>query len=59
MRDIESSMGTSPIGRAGAVTGPAWTRLLGADLSTTVPQAWHSPQRPTHFMASQPHSLQR
>ena len=30
----------------------------GADFSTTVPQAWHSPQRPTHFTVSQPHSLQ-
>ncbi len=58
VRDRESSIGTSPIGSAGTVTGPACTLLLGADFSTTVPQAWHSPQRPTHFTASQPHSLQ-
>jgi hypothetical protein len=24
-----------------------------------VPQAWHSPQRPTHLPVSQPHSAQR
>ena len=42
----------------GAVTGPACTRLRGAARSTTVPQAWHSPQRPTHLTVSQPHSLQ-
>ena len=58
VRAWESSIGTSPIGRAGAVTGPACTRLFGAAFSTTVPQAWHSPQRPTHFIVSQPHSLQ-
>ena len=52
-------MGTSPIGRAGMLTGPAWTRLFGALRSTTVPHAWHSPQRPIHFAVSQPHSLQR
>jgi hypothetical protein len=40
------------------VTGPACTRLLGAARSTTVPHAWHSPQRPTHFAVSQPHSPQ-
>ena len=58
VRDRESSISTSPMGRAGAVTGPAWTRLFGADFSTTVPQAWHSPHRPTHLPVSQPHSLQ-
>src|SRR5690606_14236230 len=52
--------GISPIGRAGAVTavalvdGPAT-----AFASTTVPQAWHSPQRPTHLAVVQPHSVQR
>jgi hypothetical protein len=28
-------------------------------LDTTVPHAWHSPQRPTHLTLCQPHSVQR
>ena len=40
------------------MTGPACTLLFGVARSITVPQAWHSPQRPTHFAASHPHSLQ-
>ncbi|GAB4084544.1 hypothetical protein GCM10028784_11740 [Myceligenerans cantabricum] len=36
-----------------AVLGPAWA---GAE-SVTEPQAWHSPQRPTHFTVVQPHSV--
>src|SRR5690606_11755113 len=36
------------------VDGPAT-----AFASTTVPHAWHSPQRPTHFTVVQPHSVQR
>ena len=32
---------------------------VGAAISSTVPQAWHSPQRPTHLAAVQPHSVQR
>jgi len=32
-----------------------WT----APTSLIVPQAWHSPQRPTHLIADQPHSEQR
>jgi hypothetical protein len=31
----------------------------GTAASATVPQAWHSPHRPTHLGACQPHSLQR
>jgi hypothetical protein len=27
--------------------------------SSTVPQAWHSPHRPTHLPVSHPHSAQR
>jgi hypothetical protein len=30
-----------------------------ARASSTVPQAWHSPQRPTHLPVSHPHSVQR
>src|ERR1700685_3277505 len=37
---------------------PAPTRRRQA-ASATVPQAWHSPHRPTHLGACQPHSLQR
>ncbi|CAB4762896.1 unannotated protein [freshwater metagenome] len=48
---------TSPIGRAAEVTLPATSEsFLGADISSTVPQAWHSPHLPTHFVALQPHS---
>ena len=48
------------MGSAGADTGPALTRAIcGAPSSSTVPQAWHSPQRPTHFIELQPHSAQR
>jgi hypothetical protein len=32
---------------------------LGAPTCSTVPQAWHSPHRPTHLPAVQPHSVQR
>jgi len=35
------------------------TLAVAADASTTVPQAWHSAQRPTHLMLVQPHSVQR
>ena len=43
----------------GVVTGPAEDRVAGADTSATEPHAWHSPQRPTHLAASQPHSEHR
>jgi hypothetical protein len=51
---------TWSIGRAGAVTGPAFTvRGLGTPISSTLPQVWHSGQRPTHFTLVAPHSTQR
>ena len=55
-----ASTSTWPIGRAGVLTGPAAVvRTAGADVSSTVPQAWHSPHRPTHLVVAQPHSAQR
>ena len=59
MRNFDSSTETSPIGTAGAVTGLAAARSVGAAASATDPHAWHSPHRPTHLAASQPHSVQR
>ncbi len=59
LRDRDSSTETCPIGTAGVVTGPAVARSVGAESSATDPQAWHSPQRPTHLPVSQPHSEQR
>ncbi len=59
VRDLDSSTETWPIGTAGVVTGLAEARMVGAAASATEPQAWHSPQRPTHLAASQPHSVQR
>ena len=51
---------TSPIGTAACVTFPGTSEsFLGAAISSTLPQAWHSPQRPTHFWDVQPHSAQR
>ena len=52
------SIATSVIGRAGAATGPAVVRPDGREppATSTVPQAWHSPQRPTHLAVVQPHS---
>jgi hypothetical protein len=53
---------TWAIGRAGAVTGPAFTDrsgVVGAPCSCSVPQAWHSGHRPTHFAEAKPHSVQR
>jgi AcrR family transcriptional regulator len=40
-------------GAVATVRGPAL-----ATSSTTVPQAWHSPQRPAHLAAVHPHSVQ-
>ena len=55
---------TSAIGTAARATiGAAAVRSVGlpaaAPTSSTVPQAWHSPQRPTQRTAVQPHSAQR
>ena len=48
---------------ARATIGAAAVRSVGlpaaAPTSSTVPQAWHSPQRPTQRTAVQPHSAQR
>ena len=35
------------------------TDAVEAAVSTTLPQVWHSAQRPTHLMLVQPHSVQR
>ena len=51
---------TSPIAVALFVTEPATSEsFFGAASSSTVPHAWHSPQRPTHFCELHPHSKQR
>jgi hypothetical protein len=56
---------TWPIGTAGVLTGPAKTRRspacagAAAPASCTVPHAWHSPHRPAHLVARQPHSVHR
>ena len=51
-----SVTGTAGVADAVAlVAGPDAT----APTSTTVPHAWHSPQRPTHFAAVHPHSVHR
>jgi hypothetical protein len=58
---------TSVMGTAGApattmtcamlrTPGPSRPR---AGVSSTVPHAWHPPQRPDHFVVRQPHSAQR
>src|SRR4051812_42412398 len=54
------SVPRSVIGRAARPSGttPARTAATGTPRSTTVPQAWHSAQRPTHFTLVQPHSVQ-
>ena len=59
LREVDSSTGTRPIGNAGAVKGLAEARRVGAAASATEPQAWHSPQRPTHLAVSHPHSVHR
>ena len=51
---------TSPIGTAGRSTAlAAVVRTVTAPTSDTLPHAWHSPHRPTHFTACQPHSEHR
>lgn len=59
--DCADRTSTCPIGRAGALTGPAGTTRAGvADAaSVTVPHVWHSPQRPTHLDVCHPHSAHR
>ncbi len=51
---------TSPMRTAGVTTEAlAVVRARTAPTSSTVPQAWHSPQRPTHLGEVQPQSVQR
>src|SRR5581483_6886258 len=57
--EVAASTATSPMGTAFAVTAPGATRSAGAPTSATDPHVWHSPHRPTHLAASQPHSPQR
>jgi hypothetical protein len=45
--------------RTGAVTDVRGAVPPGPPSSITEPQAWHSPQRPTHFEADHPHSVHR
>ena len=53
------AMSTCPIGSAAVVDAATLVRALGVPTSSTVPQAWHSPQRPTHLAVVHPHSAQR
>ena len=51
---------TSPMRTAGLrARTAAVVRARTAPTSSTVPQAWHSPQRPTHLGEVQPQSVQR
>ena len=57
LRTADDSTQTCAIGTAGVVTGPGSARRGRATaVSATDPQAWHSPQRPTHFGDAHPHS---
>jgi hypothetical protein len=56
---VASAALTMPIGTA-LLTGTddeIWFGF-GAACSTTLPQVWHSPQRPTQRLDLQPHSVQ-
>ncbi len=60
LRLAELWMSTWPMRTAGVATEAAATvRAAAAPTSPTVPQAWHSPQRPTHLRDVHPHSAQR
>ncbi|CAB5013821.1 unannotated protein [freshwater metagenome] len=59
-RAIALVRSTSPIGVARWLTAPGTSEsLFGADISSTLPHTWHSPQRPTHLFVVHPHSTQR
>lgn len=59
-RAVAALTSISPITRAGSETRPlATVRAVAPPTSSTLAQAWHSPQRPTHFGLSQPHSTHR
>ena len=56
---VAVSVGTWEMGTALSTgTDEATSRSFAAPRSTTVPQAWHSPQRPTQRTEVQPHSEQ-
>src|SRR5699024_2515156 len=58
-RSVDSAF-TSVIGRAPTAGVAGAVRAVWViPASSTVPHAWHWPQRPTHFPVVQPHSLQR
>ena len=54
-----SSTATSPIGRAfwAGMVATVFGADLAAPRSSTLPQVWHSPQRPTHLAYCVPHSV--
>src|SRR5215467_15170632 len=61
-RESTSVMGTA--GAAATATTCAMLRTPGPSraspaVSSTVPHAWHPPQRPDHLVVRQPHSAQR
>jgi hypothetical protein len=47
------------IASAGDVVALALVVAVTTPTSSTVPQDWHSPQRPAHFPVAQPHSVHR
>ena len=55
--DVDLGRSAGPAVRDRAGRRRADRRRRG--VSSTVPQAWHSPQRPTHLAVVQPHSAQR
>ena len=60
VRDVDSlDRDLRRSGRPGSSPGRRPPAASGQPTSATDPQAWHSPQRPTHLPVSQPHSAQR
>jgi hypothetical protein len=57
--DVAACPPTSVIGRAAVLTGFAAVRTRATPTGSTVPHAWHWPQRPAHLAASHPHSAHR
>src|SRR5690625_4125942 len=53
---VAASAGTCPMGTAGMATAVAVVPAPVCAVSTTLPQAWHSPHLPTHLVVVQPHS---
>ena len=56
----DDSTSTCVMGRAGVTVAAGAVRPARADgdATSTVPQAWHSPHRPTHLLVVHPHSAQ-